>query len=49
MASCYDGVDVRLHGYINSDFAGNVDSQKSTTDYVFTLGRGAVRWCQGCK
>jgi len=27
-----------------SDFAGDVDSQKSITDYVFTLGSGAVSW-----
>jgi len=44
MILCYDGTDDRLHGYVDSDFAGDVDSQKSTTDYVFTLGSGAVSW-----
>ena len=38
------GMDVRLCGYVDSDFAGDVDSQRSTTGYVFTLGSGAVSW-----
>jgi len=42
MALCYDDMDVRMHGYVNSDFASDVDSQKSTTGYVFTLRSGAV-------
>jgi len=42
MAFCYDGMDVHLHGYVDSDFAGDVDSRKSTTSYVFTLRNGAV-------
>ena len=44
MTLCYDGTNVRLHGYVNSDFAGDVDSQKSTTCYVFTLRSGATSW-----
>ena len=40
MTLCYNGTDVRLHEYIDSDFAGDVDNQKSTTGYVFTLGSG---------
>ena len=44
MTLCYDGTDVRLHEYIDSDFAGNVDSRKSTTGYVFMLCG-----CLGCK
>ena len=31
-------------GYVDSDFARNVNSQKSTTGYVFTLGSGAISW-----
>jgi len=42
MALCYDGTDVRLHRYVSFDFAGDVDSWRSTTDYVFTLGSRAV-------
>jgi len=41
---CYGGMDVQLLGYVDSNFAGDVDSQRSTTDYVFTLGSGAVSW-----
>ena len=26
------------------DFASDVNSQRSTTSYIFTLGSGAVRW-----
>ena len=44
MALCYDGTNVLLHEYIDSDFEGGVDSRRSTTGYVFTLGSGAVRW-----
>jgi len=42
MTLCYDGTDVRLHRYVNFDFTGDVDNQKSTTGYVFTLRSGAV-------
>jgi len=44
MALCHEGTDIRLHEYVNSDFAGDIDSQKCTTDYIFTLGSGAVSW-----
>jgi len=40
---CYEGTNVCMHEYIDSDFAGDVDSW-STTGYVFTLGGGAVSW-----
>jgi len=40
----YDGTEVRLHGYVDSNFAVDVDSRKSTTGYIFTLGSGAVSW-----
>jgi len=33
-----------MHGYVDFDFAGDVDSQRSTTDYVFALGKRAVSW-----
>jgi len=36
--------DVRLHRYVDSDFASDVDNQKSTTGYVFTLESKAVSW-----
>ena len=37
MTLCYGGTDVRLRGYVDSDFAGDVNSRRSTTDYAFTL------------
>ena len=42
MELCYDGTDVQLLGHVVSDFAGDVDGQRSTTGYVFTLGSGVV-------
>ena len=44
MALCYEGTDVQLLGYVDSDFVGDVDSRKSTTGYVFILGNRAVSW-----
>jgi len=37
MILCYDGTDIRLHEYVDSDFAGDEDSRRSITGYVFTL------------
>jgi hypothetical protein len=31
-------------GYTDSDFAGCVDSLKSTFGYIFMLARGAISW-----
>ena len=31
-------------GYCDSDFVGDLDKRRSTTDYVFTLGRGSISW-----
>ena len=42
IALCYDSTDVRLHRYTDSDFVGDVVSQKSTTDYFFTMESEAV-------
>ena len=33
-----------LQGYIDADFAGDIDSRKSTTGFVFTLGDTAISW-----
>ena len=43
MTLCYGGTDIQLLGCVDSDFAGDVDSQRSTNGYVFTLGSRAVR------
>ena len=33
-----------LVGFTDSDWAGNLDDQKSTAGYVFSLGSGAITW-----
>ena len=39
---CYGGSDFTVRGYVDSDFAGDLDKRKSTTGYVFTLAGGVV-------
>ena len=36
--------NLELVGYVDADFVGCVDTKKSTSDYVFTLGNGAILW-----
>jgi hypothetical protein len=36
--------NLEVISYSNTDFAGCVGSQKSTSDYVFTLTNGAISW-----
>ena len=33
----YSGDDLKIHGYTNSDFQGDIDSRKSISGSVFTL------------
>ena len=33
-----------VSGYLDSDYAGDVDSRRSMTGYVFTLGGSVVNW-----
>jgi Reverse transcriptase (RNA-dependent DNA polymerase) len=33
-----------LLGYCDADYAGDVDSRRSTTGYIFTLSGGAISW-----
>lgn len=42
VALCYGESDFTIRGYVDSDFAGDLDKSKCTTDYVFTLVRGVV-------
>ncbi|XP_015169169.1 uncharacterized mitochondrial protein AtMg00810-like [Solanum tuberosum] len=32
-------------GYFDADYAGDHDTRKSTTGYVFILGSAAISWC----
>jgi hypothetical protein len=43
-ALCFGGSDIVLQGYVDSDMAGDKDSRRSTTGYVFTLGGTTVSW-----
>ena len=36
--------NLEVDGYSNSDFAGCVDSRKSTPGYIFILAGGAISW-----
>ena len=42
VALCYGGSAFTVRGYVDLDFAGDLDKRKSTTGYVFTLAGGAV-------
>lgn len=33
-----------LHGYSDADWAGDIESRRSTSDYVFVLNGGCVSW-----
>jgi hypothetical protein len=36
--------NIEVIGYLDSDFVGCVDSQKSTSSYVFILTNGVISW-----
>ena len=40
----FSGGDAPLVGYCDSDYAGDVDSRRSTTGYVFIMHGGAISW-----
>ena len=40
----YGGFDLKLKGYIDSNFQSDPDDSKSISGYVFTLYGGAVSW-----
>ncbi|MCO5584158.1 hypothetical protein L7F22_038081 [Adiantum nelumboides] len=42
---CYGKGPLELKGFCDSDMAGDVDTRKSTSGYVFTLVGGAISWC----
>ena len=40
----YKNVNDCITGYSDSDYAGDVDTRRSTTGFVFTLSGGPVTW-----
>jgi hypothetical protein len=40
----FRGSQLELTGFCDADYAGDVDSRKSTSGYVFTLNGGAISW-----
>jgi hypothetical protein len=35
---------IGLHAYSDSDYAGDIDTRKSTSGYVFYAGNGLISW-----
>ncbi|MCO5569366.1 hypothetical protein L7F22_023078 [Adiantum nelumboides] len=44
MRICYGSQDLSVRGYIDSDYAEDLDKRRCTSGYVFTLVRGAISW-----
>ena len=44
MCLCFGGAKPVLEGYTDSDMAGDLDSRKSTSGFLFTFAGGAVSW-----
>ncbi|GJS34883.1 retrovirus-related pol polyprotein from transposon TNT 1-94 [Tanacetum coccineum] len=44
VALCFGDSDLTIKGYVDSDYAGDLDGSKSTTWYVFTLSGGTISW-----
>ena len=40
----FGGNGLTLEAYCDADYAGDIDTRRSTTGYVFTLGGGAISW-----
>ena len=39
---CFFVKELKLEGFVDADLAGDIDSRKSTTGFVFTLGGTAI-------
>ncbi|CAH9062481.1 unnamed protein product [Cuscuta epithymum] len=44
LSLCYGGADPVLEGYTDADMAGDTDSRKSTSGYIYTFAGGTVSW-----
>ena len=41
---CFDKGKVTLQGFVDADIGGDVDSSKSTSGYIHTIGGTRVSW-----
>ncbi|MCO5575387.1 hypothetical protein L7F22_029187 [Adiantum nelumboides] len=41
---CYGGGELSIKGYVDSDYAGCVDSRKSTTGWIYTFVGSVISW-----
>ena len=41
---CFTGASLKLQGYVDADFASDIDSRKSIIGFVFTLGGTTISW-----
>ena len=39
-----EGATIRLEGYTDVDWVGNVSDRRPTSGFVFSLGSGAISW-----
>ncbi|KAE8669377.1 putative LRR receptor-like serine/threonine-protein kinase [Hibiscus syriacus] len=44
VALYYEGSNLLINGYVDSDYAGDLDKSKSTTGYAFKVAGGVVSW-----
>ena len=40
----FGGPELKLEAYCDADYAGDIDTRRSTTGYAFVLGGGAISW-----
>ena len=48
-ALCFGGSNIALHGYVDADMVGDIDNERSTIGYVFTVGGTFVSWVSKMK
>lgn len=41
---CLSKGELKVQGYVDANFVGEVDHRRSTTDYIFTVGTTVVSW-----
>ena len=41
---CFSKIDIILQGFVDTDLGGDLDTRRSTTGYIYTLGGITVSW-----